>query len=185
MGRIDQNNITVKLYKYVPIILLFISVLNEFDFNNLGLKYFSFNFSYILIFYYSLKKSESLGYINIFIAGLFNDVVVGTPLGLSSLMFLILCGAAAYLRNITLRPSLIKDCIFFLITILIINSLLFIVLNIIFNYELDYFDQIINIIFTFLLYLFFSYLFNLFENYVVGKINVGWKFSCKKNPYNQ
>ena len=171
MGKIDQNKIIVNLYKYIPITLLFISVLNEFDFNNLGLKYFSFNFSYILIFYYSLKRSESLGYIYIFIAGLFNDVVVGTPLGLSSLMYLILCGAAAYLRNITLRPSLIKDCIFFLITILIINSLLFIVLNLIFNYELDYFNQIINIIYTFLFYFLFSGLFNLTEAYFLGKFN--------------
>ena len=73
-------------------------------------------------------------------------------MGLSSLMYLILCGAAAYLRNITLRPSLIKDCIFFLITILIINTLLFIVLNFIFNYELYYFNQVINIIYTFLFY---------------------------------
>ena len=120
------------------------------------MKYFSFNFSYILIFYYSLKKSESLGYTYIFIAGLFNDVVIGTPIGLSSLIYLILCVAASYLRNITLRPSLIKDCIFFLLTILIINSLLFIILNLIFDYELDYFDQIVNIIWTFFLYLFFK-----------------------------
>ncbi len=172
MGKINQNNITVKLYKYIPITLLFISVLNDFDFNYLGLKYFSFNFSYILIFYYSLKKSESLGYIYIFIAGLFNDVVVGTPLGLSSLMYLILCGSAAYLRNITLRPSLIKDCVFFLITILIINSLLYMTLSLIFNYRLDYFDQIINIIYTFLLYFIFSSLFNLIESYFLGKVNV-------------
>ena len=101
--------------KNVPIILLFISVLNEFDFNNLGLKYFSFNFSYILIFYYSLKKSESLGYGLIFIAGLFNDVVTGTPIGISSLVYLFLCGAATYLRNITLRPNIVKDWIFFFI----------------------------------------------------------------------
>ena len=118
MNEIRQNNIIQNIKKYVPIILLFISVLNEFDFNHLGLIYFSFNFSYILIFYYSLKKSESLGYIYIFLAGLFNDVVLGTPIGISSLMYLILCGAGAYLRNITLRPSLIKDSIFFLITIL-------------------------------------------------------------------
>jgi len=172
MSKIDQNKIIVKLYKYIPITLLFISVLNEFDFNNLGLKYFSFNFSYILIFYYSLKKSESLGYIYIFIAGLFNDVVIGTPLGLSSLMYLLLCGAAAYLRNITLRPSLVKDCIFFLITILIINSLLYITLSFIFDYRLDYFDQIINIIYTFLLYFLFSILFNFIEVYFLGKVNV-------------
>jgi rod shape-determining protein MreD len=171
MTKIKNKNFTRKILSQIPLILLFISVLNNYDFNYLGLKYFSFNFSYILIFYYSLKKSESLGYIYIFIAGLFNDVVIGTPIGLSSLMYLILCVAAAYLRNITLRPSLIKDCIFFLITILIINSLLFIALNFIFNHELDYFDQIINITFTFLLYFLFSILFDFFENYIVGKAN--------------
>jgi len=171
MTELRNKNYIRKILSQVPLILLFVSVLNNFDFNYLGLKYFSFNFSYVLIFYYSLKKSEGLGYIYIFIAGLFNDVVLGTPIGLSSLMYLILCGAAAYLRNITLRPNLVKDCIFFLITILIINSLLFITLNYIFDYELAYVDQIINITFTFLLYSLFSNLFDFFENYFVGKNN--------------
>jgi len=173
MTNLRNNKFIKKILSQIPLILLFVSVLNNFDFNYLGLKYFSFNFLYILIFYYSLKKSESLGYIYIFIAGLFNDVIVGTPIGLSSLMYLILCGAAAYLRNITLRPSLIKDCIFFLITIMIINSLLFIILTFIFNYQINYLDQIVNIINTFLLYFLFSNLFNFFENYVVGRNNVG------------
>ena len=176
MTGLNNKTIIIKVLSSMPLILLFLSVLNDYDFNYLGLKYFSFNFSYILIFYYSLKKSESLGYIYIFIAGLFNDVVVGTPIGISSLMYLILCGAAAYLRNITLRPSLIKDCIFFLITIMIINSLLFIILTFIFNYQINYLDQIVNIINTFLLYFLFSNLFNFFENYVIGRNNVGWKF---------
>ena len=114
-----------------------------------------------------------MGYIYIFIAGLFNDVVVGTPIGISSLMFLILCGAAAYLRNITLRPSLIKDSIFFLITILIINSLLFMSLNFFFNYQLDYFDQMINATFTFLLYFLFAHLFNFFEKNILGNRHAG------------
>ena len=167
MTELRNKNLIRKILSQKPLILLFVSVLNNFDFNYLSLKYFSFNFSYILIFYYSLKKSESLGYIYIFIAGLFNDVVVGTPLGLSSLMYLILCGAAAYLRNITLRPSLVNDCIFFLITILIINSLLFITLNYLMAIDKKYVDQIINIIFTFLLYSLFSNLFDFFENYFV------------------
>ena len=166
----NKNFIRIILLK-VPLILLFVSVLNDYDFNYSGLKYFSFNFSYILIFYYSLKKTESLGYTYIFIAGLFNDVVIGTPIGLSSLMYLILCVAASYLRNITLRPSLIKDCIFFLITILFINSLLFVSLNFIFDYELNYFDQIINITYTFLFYLLFSNLFDFFESYFVSSKN--------------
>ena len=87
-------------------------------------------------------------------------------------MYLILCVAASYLRNITLRPSLIKDCIFFLITILIINSILFVSLNFIFYYELNYFDQVINITYTFLFYFLFSNLFDFFENYFVGSNNV-------------
>ena len=171
MTELRSKNLIRPLLSNIPILLLFISVLNNFDFNHLGLKYFSFNFSYILIFYYSLKKSESLGYTYIFIAGLFNDVVTGTPMGLSSLMYLILCVAASYLRNITLRPSLINDCIFFLITILVINSLLFVSLNFIFNYELNYFDQIINITYTFLFYFLFSNLFDFFEKYLVGRNN--------------
>tara|TARA_B100001059_G_scaffold181517_1_gene182494 strand:- start:3800 stop:4318 length:519 start_codon:yes stop_codon:yes gene_type:complete len=165
-------NITKLLFKYTPIILLFSSILNEIDFNNLGLKYFSFNFSYILIFYYSLRRSESLGYTYIFIAGLFNDVMNGIPMGTSSLSFLLICAATSYLRNITLRPNMIKDWIFFLITISFLNFISFIVLMLIFKQELDHFDQIINITWTFLLYLVFSYLFNIYDNILLGKLNV-------------
>ena len=166
---IEKKNYISKILSQIPLILLFVSVLNNHDFNYLDLKYFSFNFSYILIFYYSLKKSESLGYGLIFIAGLFNDVVVGIPMGISSLAYLFLCGAAAYLRDITLRPSLMKDWIFFLIIILIINSILFLILTFSFNYEILFLDQIINIIFTFLFYIGFSYFFNLFDKSVTGK----------------
>jgi len=169
MSGINNRYLSDKLYKFIPIILLFVSVLNEIDFNNLGLKYFSFNFSYILIFYYSLKKKGSLGYGLIFIAGLFNDVVIGMPIGISSLVYLLFCGAASYLRNITLRPNLIKDLIFFLMTLLTLNSIFFLILTLIFNYEINYFDQITNIIFTFLFYPFFSYLFDFFEKFLIGR----------------
>ena len=165
-------NLTRFLYKYTPLILLYVSILNEIDFNNLGFKYFSFNFSYILIFYFSLRRSESLGYFYIFTAGLFNDVMIGIPMGTSSLNYLLICAATSYLRNITLRPNMIKDWIFFLITILFLNFISFIVLMLIFKYEVSYLDQIINITFTFLLYLIFSYLFNFYDNILLGKLNV-------------
>ena len=169
MNKINKKNIMTALYKKTPILLLFVSVLNEIDFNNLGLKYFSFNFVYILVFYYSLKKSESLGYGLIFIAGLFNDVVIGAPIGLSSLIYLLICSAASYLRNITLRPNLMKDWIFFLMTILTLNSISFLILTFIFNYEINFLDQIINIMFTFVFYLVFSYIFNLIEKALIGR----------------
>jgi rod shape-determining protein MreD len=167
---LSNNNRILKFFlTYLPIILLFTSVLNEFDFNHLGTKYFSFNFSYILIFYYSLKRTKSLGYGLIFIAGLFNDVVGGTMIGISSLNFLLICGFSAYLRNITLRPSLIKDWIFFLVTVLVINSLSYILMTFTFDSEMNYFDIIVNTLFTFLLYFVFSFLFVFFEEKFIGR----------------
>ena len=160
--KLKNKELKKKLLRQVPLILLFISVLNNFDFNYLGLEYFSFNFSYILIFYFSLKRSYSLGYTYIFIAGLFNDVVNGSPIGMSSLMYLFLCGVAAYLRLITLRTSLFKDWISFIIAILILNSLFFIIVNLFFDFEISFINQIVNIFFTSLLYLLFSSVFNFF-----------------------
>jgi len=146
-----------------PLLLLFISVFNEFDFNYLNYKYFSFNFPFILIFYWSLKRIESLGYGFIFIAGLFNDVVIGFPIGLSSLTYLIICGFAAYLRNITLRPSLIRDWLYFLFTILVANSINYFLLLSFFSVELNYYDLSGNIFFTFLLYYILGYLFDIYQ----------------------
>ena len=174
----NKNFIRIILSK-VPLILLFVSVLNDYDFNYLGLKYFSFNFSYILIFYYSLKKGESLRYTYIFIAGLFNDVVNGSPIGMSSLMYLFLCGVAAYLRVITLRTSLFKDWITFVGAILVLNSLSFIIVNLFFDFEISFVNQIVNIFFTSLLY----FLFSLFVNFFTGNLNVRWRFWCKKNTF--
>ena len=168
---ISNNNFKSFLYRYTPIILLFTSILNEIDFNNLGLKYFSFNFAYILIFYYSVRRSDSMGYVFIFIAGLFNDVVSGIPMGISSLSYLLLCAAGVYLRNITLRPNIIKDWIFFLITVLVLNFITFTYLISFFSYEINYFDQVINIIFTFLLYFVFSFLFKFYDEAILGTFN--------------
>jgi hypothetical protein len=159
------------LYKFTPVILLFSSILNEIDFNNSEFKYFSFNFAYILIFYYSLKREGGIVYILVFIALLFNYVINVIPMGISSLCYLLLCTAAVYLRNITLRPSLIKDWIFFFITILILNFINYTYLILFINYEVEYFDQAINIVFTFMLYLIFSNLFKIYDNIMLGKFD--------------
>ncbi len=159
------NKIFSKILLNAPLILLFISVFNEFDFNYLNYKYFSFNFPFILIFYWSLKRIESLGYGFIFIAGLFNDAVIGFPIGISSLTYLLICGFAAYLRNITLRPSLFKDWLYFLFTILVANSINYILLIIFFSIELNYYELLGNIIFTFLFYYIFGYIFDIYQRF--------------------
>ena len=171
MVKFQKNKITNQFLKNFPLILLFISVLNEFDFNYLNLKYFSFNFPFILVFYWSLKKNDSLSYGFIFIAGLFNDAVIGLPIGLSSLSYLLVCGFAAYLRNITLRPDLIKDWLFFLMTICVTNSLIYFLIVVFFKVNLNYLDYIFNIIFTFLLYIVIAYFFDIYQRFVFKKEN--------------
>ena len=172
MVEFSKITITNKLLRYAPILLLFASVLNEFDFNYLELKYFSFNFPFILIFYWSLKRSETLGYGLVFIAGLFNDVVVGFPIGVSSFAYLLICGFSAYLKNITLRPSIIKDWVFFAITILVVNSLMYSILVLFFSLHLDYNDLLVNLLFTFFLYLIFAYIFKIYQKLIFGSSDV-------------
>ena len=138
---------------------MFISVLNEFDFNYLNLKYFSFNFPFILIFFFTLKDFKHFDYFFVFIAGLFNDTVVGLPLGISSLSYVLICIATAYIRNITIRPSPIKDWFYFLFIISLINSLNYSILTLFFSFNLDLVSYLINTFFTFLFYIIFALIF--------------------------
>ena len=162
MTEFARGNLINSLIKLVPVIILFISVLNEFDLNYLEI--FSLNFPFILVFYWSLRKTELMGYGFIFLAGLINDVVTGFPIGISSFNYLMICGFAAYLRTITLRPSMVKDWFFFLFTILVVNSLSYSILNIFFSIDLNYKNLFFNIFFTFIFYIIFANLFLIYQN---------------------
>ena len=148
-----------KLYSWLPILILYISVLNEFDLNYLNLKYFSFNFPFILIFFFTLKDFKNFDYFLVFIAGLFNDTVVGLPLGISSLSYILICIAAAYIRNITIRPNPVKDWFYFLFIISLINSFNYSILTLFFSLELDLMNYLVNTFFTFLFYIMFVTIF--------------------------
>ena len=123
MNSLRSKGSIFKFYSYLPLIILLISVLNEFDFNYLNLEYFSFNFPFILIFYFTLKDFRYFDYSLVFIAGLINDTVVGLPLGISSFSYMIICIATSYFRNITIRPNQVKDWFYFLFIISLINSI--------------------------------------------------------------
>ena len=160
MSRLKTKGLFFKFYEWLPIIILFISVLNEFDLNYLNLDYFSFNFPFILIFYFTLKDSLHFDYLLVFIAGLINDVVIGLPLGISPFSYVLICFFSSYLRSITIRPNIIKDWFYFLFVISLINSLNYTVLFLIFSYELNLTFYLVNNFFTFLLYIFFTQIFN-------------------------
>ncbi len=165
MVNISTKSSFSKIYYLLPIVILFISVLNEFDFNYLNLKYFSFNFPFILIFFFSLKEFKYFDYLLVFFAGLINDTVVGLPLGISSLSYILICISTSYLRNITIRPHPIKDWFFFLFIISLINSINYSILTLFFSYNLILEGYLINNFFTFLFYIIFT---NIFKYYIKG-----------------
>tara|TARA_B100001123_G_C14843411_1_gene841058 strand:- start:57 stop:563 length:507 start_codon:yes stop_codon:yes gene_type:complete len=165
MASLSTKTSFSKVYYLLPIVILFISVLNEFDFNYLNLKYFSFNFPFILIFFFSLKEFKYFDYLLVFIAGLVNDTVVGLPLGISSLSYILICISTSYLRNITIRPHPIKDWFFFLFIISLINSINYSILTLFFSYDLILENYLINNFFTFLFYIIFL---NIFKFYLKG-----------------
>jgi len=159
MTNFKSRGFYFKFYSFLPIIVLFVSVLNEFDLNYLKLKYFSFNFPFILIFFFTLKDFKNFDYLLVFLAGLINDTVVGLPLGISSLSYILICTATSYLRNITIRPNPIKDWFYFLFIISLINSINYSILTLFFSYDLLLLSYLVNIFFTFVLYILFTYLF--------------------------
>jgi len=171
MASLNKSTFFRSLLSYLPIILLFFSVFNEFDFNYLKLDYFSFNFIFILIFFWTLRNPDYLGYFSIFLAGIINDVVIGIPIGISSFCYLLICSITSYIRQITLIPKFINDWLSFIVAVLLINSIQVIILDLIFLYQVDYMSYLINSGFTFLFYPLFFILFNILNS----------KISLKKN----
>ena len=171
MSSLNKSSFLKVFLSYLPLIFLFVSVFNEFDFNYLEIENFSFNFVHILIFYWTLKNLDRLGYFSIFLAGIINDVVVGIPLGVSSFCYLILCSVTAYIRNITLSPNFVKDWFSFLFTVILINSIQVIILDLIFLIEISYISYLINSGFTFIFYPVFFVMFNLLNQSISIKQN--------------
>ena len=165
MTSLKSRGFYYKVYSLLPIIILFVSVLNEFDLNYLNLDYFSFNFPFILIFFFTLKEFKHFDYLLVFFAGLINDTVVGFPLGISSLSYVLICIATSYFRNITIRPNPIKDWFYFLFIISLINSINYSILTLFFSFNLVLMSYLVNTFFTFLFYIIFV---SIFKYYLRG-----------------
>ena len=71
------QDIKLKFLELIPLLLLFFISLNGNSV--IDLKFFSVNVHYILVYYWVLKKPETLGYGFIFLSGIITDVVYGLP----------------------------------------------------------------------------------------------------------
>ncbi len=143
------KQIKFKFFELLPLLLLFFISLNGNSI--IGLKYFSINIHYILVYYWVLKRPRALGYGFIFLSGIISDVVFGLPLGINALSLLVIAGTAAYVRVVTVRVTLINDWISFIPALLIANFVYFLSLYFS-NYSVDYLFLFKNSVFTFIFY---------------------------------
>ena len=133
----------------LPLIILFLIALSGSSIINI--KFFSANIHYILVYYWVLRRPQSLGYGFIFLSGIISDVILGLPLGVNSISLLFVAGVAAYVRVLTVRITLVNDWISFIPALLFANLIYFISLYLS-DYSIDYFYLLKNSAFTFIFY---------------------------------
>ena len=168
-----KNSLINKIYNTGPLLLLYYLCISESDTNFENVfEVFSLNFQIILIYFWVLKKPEIMANGHIFIAGLINDVVMGFPLGISSLSYLIIIFVGTYVRNKSVNTTIASDWFTFLMAMIFSSILFFSLLN---NFsELSFsFSKIgYNMFFTLFMFPIFWLLFNLYQITFIGTRDV-------------
>ncbi len=162
-----------KIINFGPVIFLYYLSISEIDtyFENY-FEILSFNIQLIIIFFWVLKYSQFLGNGHIFFAGLINDVVMGAPLGLSSLSYLVVSFVATYVKNMTVNTSITTDWFTFFIAIFFSNLIFFILATNFSSLSTSITDMSYNTFFTLLFFPFFWFLFNLYSSILTSEKNV-------------
>lgn len=164
-----KNSLINKIYNTGPLLLLYYLCISESDTNFENVfEVFSLNFQIILIYFWVLKKPEIMANGHIFIAGLINDVVMGFPLGISSLSYLIIIFVGTYVRNKSVNTTIASDWFTFLMAMIFSSILFFSLLN---NFsELSFsFSKIgYNMFFTLFMFPIFWFIFNLYRITFIG-----------------
>jgi rod shape-determining protein MreD len=164
-------NVINKLFNSGPLILLYFLSISEVDTNlEKVFEIFTFNLPIIIIYFWILKKPSVMGTGHIFFAGLINDVVMGFPLGISSLSFLVVCFFSNYVRNKSVNTTIASDWFTFFIALLFANLLFFSLLINFSNITISYVKIGYNSFFTLFLFPILWLLFTAYQvNFIGGK----------------
>lgn len=138
-----------KILNLIPLLILFYIAFNGNS--TISFKFITINIQYILVYYWTLRKPETLGYGFIFLAGVVNDVIFGLPLGINALTLLVIASVATYVRLVTVRITLINDWISFVPALILANFAYFVSLYFS-NYNIDYYLLFLSSLFTFIFY---------------------------------
>tara|TARA_Y100000768_G_C23776568_1_gene585898 strand:- start:292 stop:804 length:513 start_codon:yes stop_codon:yes gene_type:complete len=162
-----------KIINIGPLILLYYLSISEIDthFENY-FEILSFNIQLIIIYYWVSKRPETLGSGHIFLAGLINDVVMGVPLGLSSLSYLVVSLVATYVKNMTVNTRITTDWFTFFIAIFCSNLTFFILITNFSEISISAIEMSYNTFFTLIFFPFFWFFFTFYNSIITSGRNV-------------
>ena len=164
-----QLNILNKIYAAGPLILLYYLSISDVDANLENfLEIFSINLQLIIIYFWMIKRPSLMGTGHIFVAGLINDVVMGFPLGISSLSYLVVCFVGNYVRNKSVNTTLASDWFTFFLALLFSNVLFFSLINNFSDLAIPFSKMGYNTFFTLFLFPIFWFIFNLYQMSFIG-----------------
>ena len=115
-----------------------------------------------------IKRPSLMGTGHIFVAGLINDVVMGFPLGISSLSYLVVCFVGNYVRNKSVNTTIASDWFTFFLALLFSNLLFFSLINNFSDLAIPFAKIGYNTFFTLFLFPIFWFLFNIYQMSFIG-----------------
>ena len=168
----SSYKLITKIINLGPLLLLYYLSISEIDthFENF-FEILPFNIQLIIIYFWVLKRPEALGSGHIFFAGLINDVVMGFPLGLSSLSYLIISLVATYVKNMTVNTRITTDWFTFFIAIFFSNVTFFILLSNFSDIRVSLTEVSYNTFFTLIFFPFFWFLFTYYNSIITPDKN--------------
>jgi rod shape-determining protein MreD len=162
-------NLLNKIFNAGPLILLYYLSISEVDTNFEKIfEIFTFNLPIIIIYFWILKRPSLMGTGHIFIAGLINDVVMGFPLGISSLSYLVVCFFSNYIRNKSVNTTIASDWFTFFIALMFANILFFSLLSNFSDIVVSYTKIGYNTFFTLFLFPIMWLIFSLYQANFIG-----------------
>ena len=168
-----KASILNKIFNAGPLLLLYYLCISEVDTNlEKVFEIFTLNFQIIIIYFWVLKRPEIMANGHVFIAGLVNDVVMGFPLGISSLSYLIIIFFGTYVRNKSVNTTIASDWFTFFMAMFFSNLLFFSLLNNFSKLSFPYSKIGYNMFFTLFMFPIFWLLFNIYQMTFIGNRDV-------------
>ena len=164
-----KNSILNKIYNSGPLVLLYYLCISEIDTNlERTFDIFSLNFQIILIYFWVLKRPDLMANGHIFLVGLINDVVMGFPLGISSLSYLVIIFFGTYVRNKSVNTTIASDWFTFFMAMIFSNLLFFSLLNNFSDLSFGISKIGYNMFFTLFTFPIFWLIFNVYQMTFIG-----------------